>query len=77
MRHKRSLAIVAAAAALLASLPAAASTEPVVFEGSGWGHGVGMSQYGSRAMARAGHDAREIIEHYFTGTTVASYRDKA
>ena len=54
-----------AIAAFSLSIPAAA-TEPVVFEGSGWGHGVGMSQYGSRAMARSRYDYRSIVEYYFT-----------
>lgn len=64
-----------AIAAFSLSIPAAA-TEPVVFEGSGWGHGVGMSQYGSRAMARSGYDYRSIVEYYFTGATVAPYQSK-
>jgi hypothetical protein len=39
--------------------------------GSGYGHGVGMSQYGAQAMALAGHSARAILTHYYTGTSVA------
>lgn len=39
-----------------------------VFEGRGFGHGVGMSQYGARARARAGHSYRDILAFYFTGT---------
>ncbi len=35
------------------------------FAGTGWGHGVGLCQYGSLGMARAGHDYREILDHYF------------
>jgi len=38
-----------------------------VFEGHGWGHMVGMSQYGARAMADAGSDYRAILSHYYTG----------
>jgi SpoIID/LytB domain protein len=66
------------AAALIALLPAPASraSSSVVFEGSGWGHGVGMSQYGSRAMAVEGWTGKQIIEYYFTGTTVADYDSK-
>ena len=40
------------------------------FSVTGYGHGVGMSQYGANAMARAGSGWREIVEHYYTGTTV-------
>lgn len=41
-----------------------------VFEGSGWGHQLGMSQYGARAMAERGFDYDEIVEFYFPGTIV-------
>lgn len=37
----------------------------VVFKGSGWGHGVGMEQWGAMAMAQKGKKARQIVEHYF------------
>ncbi|MFB9070235.1 SpoIID/LytB domain-containing protein [Citricoccus parietis] len=33
--------------------------------GSGWGHGVGMSQYGARAMAAGGKSSEQIIDHYY------------
>lgn len=36
-----------------------------LFHGGGWGHGVGMSQAGARAMALAGLDATAILKHYF------------
>ncbi|MBE7023726.1 MAG: SpoIID/LytB domain-containing protein [Ruminococcaceae bacterium] len=38
------------------------------FSGEGWGHGVGMSQYGAKGMAEAGFDYEEILTHYYTGT---------
>jgi stage II sporulation protein D len=41
-----------------------------VFEGRGYGHGVGMSQWGAHAMARQGHSAREILAFYYPGTQV-------
>lgn len=37
------------------------------FEGHGWGHGVGMSQYGAKAMAELGFDYKEILEFYYNG----------
>jgi stage II sporulation protein D len=37
----------------------------------GLGHGVGMSQYGADFMARQGSGYTEILEHYYTGCTVA------
>lgn len=39
-----------------------------VFTGEGWGHGVGMSQYGAKGMAVAGFTYDEILKHYYTGT---------
>lgn len=42
----------------------------VALYGGGNGHGVGMSQYGAKGMAEAGKTAEEILEHYYTGTTV-------
>ncbi len=38
------------------------------FVGGGWGHGVGMSQYGAMGMADAGFSYDEIVYHYFPGT---------
>jgi stage II sporulation protein D len=35
--------------------------------GNGWGHLVGMSQYGAEAMARAGRSAEDIVAHYYGG----------
>ena len=38
--------------------------------GSGFGHGVGMSQYGAQGMGLAGKSASQILTHYYSGTTV-------
>lgn len=38
---------------------------------SGYGHGVGMSQYGAKAMAEQGKVAEEIVAHYYPGTQLA------
>ncbi len=40
--------------------------------GSGWGHGVGMSQYGAYGMALDGNSAAQILTHYYTATQVES-----
>ena len=42
----------------------------VVIAGRGYGHGVGMSQWGAYAMAQDGETAEEIVLHYFTGVTL-------
>ncbi|MDR0819605.1 MAG: SpoIID/LytB domain-containing protein [Oscillospiraceae bacterium] len=44
-----------------------------IVQGSGWGHNVGMSQYGAKAMAEAGKTSVEIIRYYFTGVDVIAY----
>ena len=43
-------------------------TLALLFHGGGWGHGVGMSQAGARAMADAGLVRSDILYHYFPGT---------
>ena len=40
------------------------------FSVTGYGHGVGMSQYGANAMAKAGSSFEEILTWYYTGTQV-------
>ncbi|HHT63852.1 MAG: SpoIID/LytB domain-containing protein [Bacillota bacterium] len=37
----------------------------ITFIGQGYGHGVGMSQWGARGMAQKGYDYKEIIDHYY------------
>ena len=44
-----------------------------VFDGSGWGHGVGMCQYGARGMAAAGFDYRGVLTYYYRGTQVSDW----
>lgn len=47
---------------------ATAALGPVVtINGSGWGHGIGLSQYGAQARALQGQTRNEIIETYYTG----------
>lgn len=40
------------------------------FSGTGWGHNVGMSQYGAYAMAELGYTYAQILEFYYTGATL-------
>ncbi|MCL6590579.1 MAG: SpoIID/LytB domain-containing protein [Firmicutes bacterium] len=42
----------------------------LIIRGSGWGHGVGLSQWGAKGMAEAGFNAYQIIAHYYPGTVV-------
>jgi stage II sporulation protein D len=42
-----------------------------VISGRGWGHGVGMSQYGALGLAREGWTYAQILAHYYQGTQLA------
>ena len=68
--------IVGALPALQAK-PPAPITVPAkfTFSGSGFGHGVGMSQWGAYGMAKESYTASAILQHYFTGSIVAPVRD--
>ena len=84
--HRRTLVVLSLLAALVGSMvgPAAAMagggsaltpidpSTPITFFGRGWGHGVGMSQYGARGRALAGQTATEILAHYYAGTTLGT-----
>ena len=50
-----------------ASFDVAEEDGTLTFSVTGYGHGVGMSQYGANAMAKAGSNWREILAHYYTG----------
>lgn len=41
-----------------------------IFIGRGYGHGVGMSQYGAKGMADRGYNYRQILQYYFQGVTI-------
>ena len=43
------------------------SSSTIQITGRGWGHGVGMSQFGARGMAEAGYSFEQILKHYYTG----------
>ena len=70
------LSLVAASiAVLLCAAPMAAARQPApagtfVFHGSGYGHGIGMSQYGALGLAQQGWDATQIVNHYYSGVKV-------
>jgi stage II sporulation protein D len=49
--------------------------EYVVLEGKGFGHGVGLCQEGAMRMARLGYSYHQILNFYFTGIAIMSYKD--
>jgi stage II sporulation protein D len=66
---KRISFLAALAAVLVLAAPAAAA--PVFsFVGHGWGHAIGMAQWGSRGFAERGWTYDRILAHYYQGTTL-------
>ncbi|WP_291631678.1 stage II sporulation protein D [Clostridium sp.] len=43
----------------------------IVFKCKGYGHGVGMSQWGANVMAKSGADYKDILTHYYTGIEIS------
>ncbi len=43
----------------------------IIFRGKGWGHGVGMCQWGAFGMARHGFDHKQILQYYYPGAKIA------
>ncbi|MDI9370446.1 MAG: SpoIID/LytB domain-containing protein [Synergistaceae bacterium] len=50
------------------SPPPSYSTDCFVFTGRGWGHGVGLSQWGAKALADKGWSHKQILDFYYPGT---------
>ena len=48
--------------------------DKLTFYGIGFGHGVGLSQYGAKKMAELGHNYKEIIEFYYPATKIIQFR---
>jgi stage II sporulation protein D len=48
------------------------SASTLVISGHGWGHGVGMSQWGAYGYAEHGWGYRRILAHYYSGTTIGT-----
>ena len=56
-----------------ATLPPIPTDYFLLVKGYGAGHGVGMSQWGAKAMAERGANFRKILRHYYTGVQIKSY----
>lgn len=48
------------------------SASGFVFNGGGWGHGLGMSQWGANQMSKDGKEYKEILKHYYTGIEMSN-----
>jgi stage II sporulation protein D len=58
---------------VLEPLPLIPTDYFLLVEGYGSGHGVGMSQWGAKAMAERGANFRKILRHYYTGVQIKAY----
>jgi SpoIID/LytB domain protein len=67
--RRLALALTLSAGLVLTPGTAGADTS-FTFYGSGWGHGIGMSQYGALGLAQSGWGASRIIRHYYRGATL-------
>lgn len=47
--------------------------DTLILNGRGWGHGVGFCQIGAAVMATKGYDYKQILEHYYPGSTLEQY----
>jgi stage II sporulation protein D len=72
MRQK--VAISAALTLFLASVQSVQASVTWLVKGHGFGHGVGVSQYGAYGYAKHGKGYRFILAHYYTGTTIGTLR---
>lgn len=52
----------------------ASNSNNFIFVGTGWGHGVGISQIGLRDLAKQGYKAEEILKMYLTGIEIKNYK---
>ena len=57
--------------ALLALPNAAGAAVRQIIRGAGFGHGIGMSQYGAYGFAKHGYSYQQILAHYYTGTDLS------
>lgn len=48
------------------------TSDGIIFKTKGYGHGVGMSQYGANGMAKVGYSYLDILKHYYNGTVISS-----
>jgi stage II sporulation protein D len=69
---RRTLCAITALVVLAAAAPAADGAVRHVIRGAGFGHGIGMSQYGAYGFALEGSGYSEILAHYYKGTRLST-----
>ena len=71
MRRIRLFALVVAVSAAILPAVSARAGDPVTLYGSGWGHGLGLSQWGAYGLASDGWTSTQILTHFYSGTQVS------
>ena len=66
------VSLLVAALVVIAASPVLSAPKMVRIEGRGWGHGIGMSQYGAFGYAQQGWGGERILRHYYTGAKVVN-----
>jgi stage II sporulation protein D len=68
----RRISLLVAVFAALAFTSSAAASTLFVIKGKGWGHGIGMSQWGAQGFAQHGWTHQQILAHYYRNTSLGS-----
>ncbi len=79
-RHPAAFAVrvwLAALVALLVLPPSAGAGTVFLLDGRGWGHGVGLGQWGAEGYARHGDAYERILAHYYPGTALSLVQPRA
>jgi stage II sporulation protein D len=76
IRRLKSVLVAVALAVGLATVATPEASASWVIRGHGFGHGVGMSQYGSYGYAQHGWSYKRILHHYYRHTTIGKAKEK-
>ena len=58
-------------ATLSGTVTSSGSSDSFTLNGTGWGHNVGMSQYGANNLAKKGYNAYQILKYFYANTKYA------
>jgi stage II sporulation protein D len=72
MARRLAFLVASAAVAMLVAVPAAQARTVYTLTGHGWGHGIGLSQYGALGYAQHGWTYDAILAHYYQGTSLSA-----
>jgi SpoIID/LytB domain protein len=74
MLYRRAVRLFLLAVLVLGAVATPVGAADIQVSGSGWGHGVGLSQYGAKALGSDGATAGQILTRYFPETSIAPVR---